>query len=272
MTIAERILTLPQPDIILPHTSDFSTGWRPREYLKEYYAARYLHKDQTAAVDRQVKLMRAGKAVYGPTLEFGCGPTVMRAVAAAPYVPEIHMAEYLPNNLREVRLWRQDDPHSFDWDTYTAHILGEEGTDPTPHNIHRRNTLTRQRITRLFAGVDAGVINPLGEAYRGYYANVISGFCADSATDDKTTWKNYMRNIATLVAPGGFFFVAALRKAQSYRAGNTYFPSANIDEKDMFEVLSLDFPQAAIVVDVEQLPSHQGQGYSGVILAHARKA
>ena len=43
----------------------------------------------------------------GRFLELGCGPTVHHAIAVAPFVHELHLRDYLEENLDAVRAWQR---------------------------------------------------------------------------------------------------------------------------------------------------------------------
>jgi hypothetical protein len=53
-----------------------------------------------------------------------------------------------------------------------------------------------------------------------------------------------MRNIAAYVRPGGLFVTSALRRSAGYRVGERWFPSADIDERDLRVVLAAEFERA----------------------------
>jgi hypothetical protein len=144
---------------------------------------------------------------------------------------------------------------------YTLECEGRQA--PTEDEITEREELTRSKITRLF---QADARRPVALDQR--YATVISAYCADSATDDHATWTTLMANITGLVGPDGLFLTAALRRCRGYLVGDKRFPSANVDEDDMRGVLSSGFTP---LVQVRDLPAHVRQGYSGVVLASARR-
>jgi hypothetical protein len=77
-----------------------------------------------------------------------------------------------------------------------------------------------------------------------------------------------MANITGLVGPGGLFLTAALRRCRSYLVGDKRFPSANVDEHELRRVLASGFSPR---VHVRHLQGHEAQGYSSVVLAHARR-
>ena len=130
--------------------------------------------------------------------------------------------------------------------------------------------VTCTKITDVLVA-DANKIDPLGPESRGTYEVVISCYCADSATNDRETFSRYIQNIASLVKPGGIFVLACLRKAHYYKTAASHFPSANVDEELVYQLLKLDFKTETITVETKELPHHIHQGYSGIILAHATK-
>lgn len=249
----------------------YNDNWYSKDYLSEFYNPPEIVFDELEAIKFQVDFSKTIK--NNPiALEFGAGPTAHRAIAIAPYVSEIHIAEYLHENINELKKWIYKDIGRHNWDHYVEYILKCEGIkNPTNELISKRKELTRRKITKVFQA-DAGNTEPLGKQYHGYYLHVYSGFCADSATGDKKIWEKYMRNISSLVAPDGTFLIGALRKTSYYKTGSHYFPNANIDEHDLRRVLELDFLPESVTIEVKAIPGMKEHGYEGIILAHAKKS
>jgi NNMT/PNMT/TEMT family len=150
-------------------------------------------------------------------LFFGVGPTLHHVFLAARHVSEIHLGDYLPKNLREIERWLDRDPEAHDWRPFVRYTLECEGTaSATDDQIGMREELTRARITRLVE-VDARQPPPTAERY----ATVVSAYCADSATADRNTWAQYMRNIARATAG----FCSRRRGAPQPRAGAAAAPA-----------------------------------------------
>jgi hypothetical protein len=202
-----------------------------------------------------------------PILLFGVGPTLHHVFLTARHASEIHLADYLPANLDEIRRWIDREPGAHDWRPFVRYTLECEGlADPTEEDVTRREELTRGKITRLLQA-DARHERPLAERY----GAVISAYCADSATGDRATWESFMTHIGGLVRPGGTFITAALRRCRSYLVGGKPFPGANVDEHDLRATLDAGFDRDSRSVEVRDVAEHASQGYSGIVLARARR-
>ena len=242
--------------------ASFDTDWSPGAYLAEYYTE--VEPDERATIAYFVAAMRRAEPGT-PILFYGAGPTLHHVFLAAPTASEIHLADYLPANLREIERWLEGDADAHDWRPFVAYTLAcETGVVPTRGEIVAREALTRTKITRLLHG-DARRAEPLGA-----YATVVSAYCADSATADRATWRTYLGHIADCTAPGGLFITSALRRCRAYLVGGKRFPCAGVDERDMRDALGRRF--AAAQVEARTVPEHAALGYTGIVLACASDA
>lgn len=243
----------------------FETDWVPQQYLADYYSR--VEPDERETIAFLVDAIR--RATPGqPLLLFGVGPTLHHVFLAAEVASELHLGDYLPANLAEIRRWVDRDPGAHDWRPFVRYTLQCEGmSDPTDEDVTRREELTRARITRLVA-VD-GRIRPESPER---YATVLSAYCADSATSDKAEWSVFMANIIDRVQPDGLFLTAALRRCRGYAVGDRTFPSADVDERDLRRVLEgAAWGRLTGSVQVRHLGDETGHGYSGIMLAWARR-
>ena len=241
--------------------------WDAARYLRDYYGR--LERDEELTLRFLVRQF----ADAGPrcnVLEFGSGPTIHHLLPLAPHVGALDVADYLPTNLEQVRRWLRRAPGAHDWRDFTRHVLSCEGRHPAGAvDLAAREELTRRRVRRLLH-CDAQRQHPLGAALHQRYDALVSCFCADSATDDKATWRRYMSNILGLVRPGGLFVGAALRRCRRYRVGHAQFPCADVDERDLHAALrDAGCSQHSIRIEVEDVPQHRALGYDGIVLAAA---
>ena len=242
--------------------------WRARDYLDEYYAE--IMPDEQHALSFLCEWVeRLGQVTVA--LDYGCGPTVHHAVALVPKAREIYLADYLQGNLDEAQMWLDGAEDAHDWSAFTRHILQLEGnTTPSAADVDAREREARRRITKLFQS-DAGDEDPLGPEMRGRFGLVTTHYCAEGATNCKETWRLYMRNIASLVSPGGTMIVSACGAADYYAVGDRRFPCAGVDVHDVYSSLQENaFMDADL--RIRQVPDHSDQGYSSVIFVCATKA
>jgi hypothetical protein len=241
--------------------------WNPADYNKEYYSEITL--DGRYLMEWVVESVAASPPV-DVALEFGSGPTVLHLFPLVAKANEIHVAEYLPVNREEVQRWVRNDPGTHNWRQFTTEFLHMEGnTEPTDAEAQAREDEVRRRITQVMPG-DAGLDDPLGPEKRGYYSLVTSLCCADSATNDKGTWRLFMRNIASLVKPGGMLVLSACGEHSFYCVGERCFPGANISGQDMLECL-VELGFRDIDLRMREVPDSSEHGFGCTILARAIK-
>ncbi|MBL8345984.1 MAG: hypothetical protein JNN03_11120 [Rubrivivax sp.] len=246
--------------------------WDAARYLAHYYAE--VEADEAATL---AFITRACGRIGAPgrALVFGVGPTVHHLLPLAPHVRELHVADYLDSNLEHVRRWLRRDSGAHDWRAFGRHVLrGEGACDVGEAAVAQRERLVRARVTRCLLA-DAAHERPLfmsaastREAPR--YDVVLSCFCAESATGDKAVWRRYVRNIVRLLAPGGLFITAALRRCTAYRVGSAHFASADIDEHELTDaLLAAGVEGASLEIEVHRVGLRERLGYDSIVLAAA---
>jgi NNMT/PNMT/TEMT family len=251
-----------------PAYASFETDWTPRAYLADYYSA--VEPDERRTIAFFVDAMKRC-AAGEPMLVFGVGPTLHHVFLAAGTASELHLADYLPMNLREIERWIARDADAHDWRPFVRYTLACEGrASPTEADIAQREELTRARIARLLQA-DIRRADPLGAGGTPPYATVISAYCVDSATADRAAWRTYMRRLADLVRPGGTLILAALRRCRGYVVGGRTFPSADVDEHDLRAALELCCRPEDISLDVCELAGTDSKGYASIVLACGRR-
>ncbi len=244
--------------------ASFDTDWVPADYLAGYY--RTVEPDEVATIAFFVDAMRHAERGQ-PVLFFGVGPTLHHVFAAAEIASEIHLGDYLPANLAEIRRWIDREPGAHDWRPFVRYTLQCEGIScPTDEEMAAREDLTRTKITELVR-VDARHSRPVDRRY----PTVISPYCADSATGDRATWELFMRHITGLVQPGGLFITAALRRCRGYPVAGKTFPGADVDEHDLRTVLEPEFDPLDGSIAVRHTAQDATHGYSAIMLCQARR-
>ena len=249
-----------------PVLSDFQ-AWDAAHYLAQYYTR--VEADEAATLAFITQACRR-IAAPGRALVFGIGPTVHHLLPLVPHVCEIHVADYLESNLEHVRRWLRGDSLAHDWRAFTRHVLEHEGMRaPGARQIDERERLVRERVTRCLHG-DAGREPTSSASGLARYDVVVSCYCAESATGDRTVWRRYVRNILRQLAPGGLFITAALRQCRAYHVGLQSFACADIDEHDLAAVLfEAGVEPRHLELEVRRVGLRKRLGYDSIVLAAA---
>ncbi|MEH2408069.1 guanitoxin biosynthesis pre-guanitoxin forming N-methyltransferase GntF [Nostoc sp.] len=180
-------------------------------------------------------------------LDFGCGPTIYSIVSLGNNCREIHMSDYLQQNLDQVKLWQQGNPQVFDWNPYLRRALQMEtalnqnkSTDSslniTDEQVQQRATLLQQKITSIRQG-NARAINPVGEEGKALYEAVVSSFCLEGVAEDVAEWKKLITNLSSTIKLGGLLIFATQIEADSYRIGDGYGTVVNLSEEYIVQTL-----------------------------------
>lgn len=246
--------------------------WQAHDYFETYYSKEVL-PDEQVVLAYQVEVLRNANRRFGRAIEYGCGPTLHRAIAATPYTFRLDMADWLVDNLACVREWLSACETNTDWHRFTRYLLGCEGRQRVDHAaVLRRERQTRRVVRGLYVS-DARWRHPLGPQREGFYDLLISGFCLDAISADKRIWRRAMRNVLSLVAPGGTVILHFLAGCRAYKVGARMFPGSNLSSDDLFRaLLDLGFERHGIDVQLIACPHNLEYGYSGILTASARRA
>jgi hypothetical protein len=244
----------------------YALEFDPREYLEEYYLVEPEIEDRFV-MEFMVKALRKMPSDL-LTLEFGGGPTLFAVATLAPRSREIHFCDYVAASLDEVRHWLAGGPNTFDWSSYIKLSLELEGQPITPATVADRQAEMRRKVTRLNR-CDALSATPLGQCNRPYDL-VVAQAVTDTAARNLPEWRQIMRNIGTLVAPGGWFLISVLTGTRSYVVGEKQFPYVDLSEEDIYQgYVAAGFDPDSFYL--ERIDAPTGRGYTGVASATARR-
>lgn len=252
--------------IDLTYTKDWSI-FDSQAYLQEYYAD--IGAENLAILHFLVRTM-SQVSPQSLLLDFGGGPTIYSLIASANHVREIHFCDYLDTNLEQVKQWLNGHPEAFDWTEFIKTTLLLEGKDYSKQGIALRESQIRQRVAGILH-CDANLAQPIQTNIDGYDV-LVSNFCAESATEDMYQWRRFVRNITSLIKPGGRLIMSTLKGASSYGVGKEIFPAVNIMEEDLLQLL-MDIGFDSNSIEIESVPADRpSRHYQGLMFVTALKA
>jgi hypothetical protein len=241
----------------------------PTRYMETFYNGHPPTDDEREVL--RFLTERVGSLDGQPAmLEVGCGPTVHHILPFVPHVSAIDMADYLPENLAEVRRWHQHASDAYDWRQYATLTLELRNGGATMAGIDALEAAARTKIRRLLR-CDLKQPHILGRPVS--YPVVGAFYCTEEVGIATTRWEAVMANLCRAVAPGGYLFLSCLRNTDFYMVGTTRYPCARISEGDVKRVLpTLGFDMRHSLVEGVSIDTQRETGVAGVVLVAARKA
>jgi len=248
----------------------YQSEWNPREYLRQYYSTSHVPDDSTAVLQFLIEQLPGRSQRFNRSLEFGCGPALYTTIATVPYVQDLELADYLPENLQELRHWLNGEREAHDWDVYFRGVLElERGVAPTESMIAARKEEVRRKVTAL-RRADIRQEHPLGAPRT--FDLVTSFYCLECVTSERGDWKECMERLSGLVKPGGTLIMAALRGCNGYKVLGRMFPTTCLDEEDFNRVLPrLGFDERTMVVRAVPITAWVEVGFDSICLIAAEK-
>lgn len=238
----------------------------PRIYLQEYYTVDPEAEDMFVVNFMIQTLRKLPPDLF--ILEFGGGPTLFAVAALAPYAREIHFCDYIPASLTEVQKWLDDEPDAFNWEAYIKLALELDDQPTTPTAINHRAADMRRKVTRL-SKCDGLAKSPLGQNHN-QYDLVVAQSCTEVAASTVAEWQQIIRNITTLVKPGGWLLISLITGTTAYRIGHSHFSCVSLTKEDVQQgYREAGYDPATFQLEELIIPSRHE--YGGVISAVARK-
>jgi len=241
-------------------------------YLKTYY-----HQPPTAdetAVSKFLIEEFKTRPPQGRFLELGCGPTIHHIFPFARFVDEIHMADYLDDNLEQVRLWKEQAPGAHDWGTYAGLNLRFLDGKEDPNEINLLQKISRSKIASVFT-CDLKQSTP--DKYKGKFDAVGCFYCAEEIGITNAEWRKVIARVVDYIAPGGTLYMAALASMNHYQvvqpSGITLdYPCAYITEEVVNSALKdLGFSNDNIRLKTNEI-DHPDCGLTGTLILAADKS
>jgi nicotinamide N-methyltransferase/methyltransferase len=260
---------LPEPRVdqtTYPTASDFNHHFDPKEYLREMFSAPD-DEDRFSLffMARVLNSLQDNLYIH----EFGGGPTLYSVAALACKARKIHFSDVVDASLQEVRAWLNGKPDAHDWTPYIALALEAEGSAVTETAIAERAALMRKAVTHLMH-CDAQK-NPPIELENTQYDLVTAHHCTDVAATNIDEWQKVIKNVTTIVRPGGWLMLSVTTGARTYEVGDVIFQCVDLTKEDIQNgLLAAGYLKESIILETYDTVE-QSREYAGIIMALARR-
>ena len=258
-----------ETDPSAPEIGHILRDWDARQYLDYYYGHPAVPDDEAVMFRFIADGLRAIGRRFESGLELGCGPVLHHAAQAVPWVDRLDMADVQDANLEEIRRWIRRDPDAFDWSVFLGGARGvldaERGTGGT---LAEREAAMRDRIRVM--PCDLRDPQPLGRPAQ--YPLVMSYYCAEWVIPTTAGWRDTMHKVGSLVAGGGWLFLAGVHATEYCMINGRRVPCARVTGDDVRGVLGeIGFDAASARVDVTPGLRPGESGIQGTFMAYAQR-
>jgi hypothetical protein len=258
-----------EPDPATLETGHILRDWDARDYLDYYYGHPSVPDDEAAMFRFVARGLADIGRRFASSLDLGCGPVLHHAAQAIPWVDRLDMADYQDSNLEEIRRWIRRAPGAFDWSIFLDGAHGVlDAEDRRLGTLAEREADMRARIHVLSCDLRNDL--PLGQPAQ--YPLVTSYYCAEWVIPTAAGWRDTMRRVTSLVAPGGWLVVAGVHATEFCVINGRRVPCARVTGDDVRGVLAdLGFEPSTIRIDVTPGLRPEVSGIHGTFMAYAQR-
>ena len=126
---------------------------------------------------------------------------------------------------------------------------------PSNSRVIQREALTRKVVRGLYVS-DARLRQPLGPDARRLLRSHRHRLLHRRDLERPRVFRRCLRNVTSMLQPGGTFIIHALHQCQAYKCGDRMFPGSNLSIDDMRDAM-LENGFAPTSIDVQVIPCRE---------------
>ncbi|XP_069470322.1 nicotinamide N-methyltransferase-like [Ambystoma mexicanum] len=201
----------------------YNQKFNPRAHLDRYYSS----KDGALVNDKYLefvlkqlaKTFTAG-VVEGETLiDIGTGLSIYQLLSACEVFKEIIVSDYSALCRQEFEKWLKKHPGTFDWSPVVRYVCDLEGQS---EKSTQKEEKLRQRVKEILK-CDVTQSQPLESSLPLSADCLLSSLCLEAACKDHDTYRRAIKNISTLLKPGGHLVMMGALEDTYYTVGDHRF-------------------------------------------------
>ncbi|XP_065273244.1 nicotinamide N-methyltransferase-like [Emys orbicularis] len=215
---------------------DYQAEFDPKAYLgyfkfgEDTLGEEYLH----FALKHYCKTFTSGEVKGDTLIDIGSGPTIHQLLSACESFKEIIASDYTDRNHRELEKWLKNEPEAFDWTPVVEYVCELEGNRGKEAEKEAKLRKTIKQVLKC----DVHKSNPLDPIVLPPADCLISSLCLEAACKDLTTYRLALKNISSLLKPGGHLVLSGDLGCSFYMVGPKRFSCLVLREEFLREVLS----------------------------------
>lgn len=226
----------PQDGKPLLTRDDYPETFDSKAYLNAFYtkadnepAMKLVLSQLPMIAERVSKNLKPGT---GRLLDVGSGPTIHVACAFREKMNEIYLSDFLVQNREELERWRRSEGR-FDWTNIVKFLALMEGQ---PDERHKMENVARSKVHGVLP-CDIFETNVIPTKIQTDFDVVTTFFCIEYATVNAAEYQKAVKNVTSLIKPGGFFVMGGVMNSTWCSFGGIRYSCFTLSEAEMFSAL-----------------------------------
>jgi len=201
--------------------------FEPRKYLDAYFMLdgtnpwNLIKMLIEKCLPKQYALVPSGQRL----LEVGGGPTIYAVAMGSVRFDEIYLSDFSKHNLKEIKLWLDNDPRAFDWSKMLELTASKM---PNGYSGDVIAGYLRKKIRDVIQ-CDVNQSDIIDKSI-GQFDVVISNFCLDSACEGDDSFHTAFGNLCHVIKSGGHLIMNLTMGGTYYFVNGHRFDSYVITE------------------------------------------
>ncbi|NXC36299.1 NNMT methyltransferase, partial [Campylorhamphus procurvoides] len=211
----------------------YQQSFNPREYLKEYYSMNDSKDGGNVFLTQNLKLLHKMFSLDGlrgnTLIDVGCGPTIYQLLSACEHFQEIIALDYTDRNRQELEKWLRNEEGAFDWVPVVKYVCELEGDR---EKWAEKQEKVRKKVKQVLK-CDVTKANPTAPVSLPPADCIVSTLCLEGACKDLPTFRSALRNIGTLVKPGGHLVMLTTLGDTYYTFNKQVFSCLHVEKHEV---------------------------------------
>lgn len=203
----------------------YLSHFNPRDYLEKYYSFGSRHTAENQVLRLLLKnlfnIFCVGGIKGDLLIDIGSGPTIYQLLSACESFKKIIATDYTDQNLQELEKWLRKEPGAFDWSPVVNYVCELEGNRMKGQEKEEK----LRRAIKQVLKCDVTQSQPLGAVSLPPADCLLSTLCLDAACPDLPAYCTALRNLSSLLKPGGYLVIVDALKSSYYMIGEQRFSS-----------------------------------------------
>uniref|UniRef100_A0A452GP01 Nicotinamide N-methyltransferase n=1 Tax=Gopherus agassizii TaxID=38772 RepID=A0A452GP01_9SAUR len=172
--------------------------------------------------------------VKGDTLiDIGSGPTIYQLLSACENFKEIIASDYTDRNRQELEKWLNNEPGAFDWTPVVKYVCELEGDR---EKWAEKEDKLRKKVKQVLK-CNVSKSNILAPVSLPQADCLLSTLCLEAACKDLNSYRAALKNISSLLKPGGHLVMVIVLKETYYMVGQRRFSCLYLEQESVEEAL-----------------------------------